>query len=361
MLLRRRVGIPVVLLFLTAPALAQEADAPPPPRDPGAGSFWPSQRLLNNLLDRWADEFGREFGLDEDQLERTKEALKRHGPAWAESRRDEIQDLLMEYFEVLSAGHPPTPEQVAKWSSRVLPLAGEFREVVEKTAADIGQHMTEDQRETLEGHLVAFRVGLNFFDSKLRAWVEGGYDPQTEWPFSEDFEERQRKQDAEMQAAVERAKAQAAADRAAVEADAARVAEASTTRPEPPKRPPPGASQPADEWAVYVEAFIRRYNLNEEQQNKARGALRDAQEQRDRYLADKLPKIQRIEKLLNNAETPEQRESAKAELERVNAPVQRYFANLKERLEGLPTRKQRREAAERHPTTQGAAVAPKRH
>ncbi|TWT45588.1 hypothetical protein RAS1_20160 [Phycisphaerae bacterium RAS1] len=360
-------GLPVMVLVLAAPAIAQNSadEPPPPPRDPGAGFFWPSERLLSNLLDRWSDEIGREYGFDEDQIEQTKTALKKHFPQWAESHREDIQDLLMQYFEVLSAGHPPTPGEVAKWASRVLPIANEFGDVFEKTAGDMREYMTDEQRETLEGHLVAFRVGMNFFNNRLHTWVEGGYDPETEWPFSERFEEAQQRKDAEMQHAVEEANAQAAAQRAAEEAAAAGEAAGATTRAAPAAparsaRPASAASRPADEWAIYVEAFIRRYDLNEEQQNKARGALRDAQEQRDKYLADKMPKIKRIEKLLNNAETPEQRESAKSELERINAPVERYYATLKDRLEDLPTRRQRREAAQRHPTTQGAAVQAER-
>ncbi|MCC6360027.1 MAG: hypothetical protein IT450_14885, partial [Phycisphaerales bacterium] len=103
-----------------------------------------------------------------------------------------------------------------------------------------------------------------------------------------------------------------------------------------------------DEWTLYVERFIAKYDLDQEQQSKARLFLSNAQERRDNYLssADNVKKIEELEKLFRSADNEQLIETAEAKYKALMAPVDNAFETLKEKLDTLPTRAQRKKALE---------------
>jgi hypothetical protein len=105
-----------------------------------------------------------------------------------------------------------------------------------------------------------------------------------------------------------------------------------------------------------VENFIKRYQLDEAQQNSAHKFLRNQQELRDRYLQKRLTDVKTLEDRQKAAKSNDEKEQVRAEYERLNKPIERYFQRLKERLETLPTRKQRATAAQTEEA--GRAQAP---
>ncbi|MBI5864264.1 MAG: hypothetical protein HZB38_07135 [Planctomycetes bacterium] len=156
---------------------------------------------------------------------------------------------------------------------------------------------------------------------------------------------------------------------------------------EPNVQPPPGAGGPEiqppqrpnramqpkapgknfeSEWEKYVREFIQKYQLNDEQTQKANAILTQCEQQADRILTAKKSELERIESReaeLRTAAAPtaagaksdakEAREAKQKESgelakkkEEILAPLTRIFEDqLKPKLEKLPTRAQR-EAAE---------------
>ncbi|MBI5863324.1 MAG: hypothetical protein HZB38_02180 [Planctomycetes bacterium] len=106
------------------------------------------------------------------------------------------------------------------------------------------------------------------------------------------------------------------------------------------------ASVPAvvDDWTLYTNDFIRRYELDSEQEQKAREILRARQIERDRYLQRKNADIERITLLAQNAANDEERAAAEHDADRLQAPIDRMFQQLKDKLNTLPTRAQRARA-----------------
>ena len=88
------------------------------------------------------------------------------------------------------------------------------------------------------------------------------------------------------------------------------------------------------------------YQLTEDQQARAHKVLRSAHEQRDRYLRRAGARIAQVQQKLKEAKTESARAAAQAEGQELARPVDRMFKQLKERLNKIPTRKQRVAAAQ---------------
>ncbi len=102
-----------------------------------------------------------------------------------------------------------------------------------------------------------------------------------------------------------------------------------------------------DEWEKYTLAFIRRHELDDEQQQKAMQILRMCQLERDHYLRGKRRKLEAAEAEVKNAADQRARQQAEEKIQTLRAPIGRIFENkLKPRLDRLLTRAQRKQAAQ---------------
>ena len=204
----------------------------------------------------------------------------------------------------------------------------------------------------LDGELAAFNIGRNYLNQRMSIWREGGYDWETEWPRSKEFRRIEKDRKARLGREVDDARLIAMGlepNPAPLDdsPDGGGGAEPSGKPDDGTEGPKVAASKPRkDAWEDYVEKFIARYKLSEGQQNSARKFLRGLQERRDLYLRRKLTAITSIEEQVAAAKTEAERQKLWVRLEELNAPLERYFQKLKDKLDTLPTRKQRREAAQ---------------
>ena len=310
----------LTIAMLATAALAQDIGDPDEERPRRADQiptegFWPTQKMMERMIDRITEGMADEYNFDDSQLEMTRDLFKARFPEFLNENRAEIQTLLNQYFEALLDGGPPAVEDVADWAARVQPLLAGFGEVSDEVAEGMREYLNDDQMVMLDAQYVAFQAGTRMVQNKLSVWADGGYDPETEWIRRGDSRHGSR-EEREAAEAAERAREEAA------------------------------KPQPKDEWTIYTERFIERYQLNEEQKQKAFTILRHQQEARDRYLHRKADEMAHVTKLLTEAETEEQRAASLEAYQRLNAPVDRIFEQLKERLDTLPTRAQRKAAVE---------------
>lgn len=336
--------VPLLLtLCATACALAQVTPDPEPPDRPQVvptEGFWPTRLMVQRWIDRMAEEFAEEYELDPDQQDQVRRLWQERFPAWLNQNRAAIMHVTNELIEAVLIEQEPTAEAVADWARRVKPILSGFSELVEKSAEEMKPLLTEDQALRLDNDLEMFRYGLGNVNERLDTWIAGGFDPENEWPY--------RVAEREAREAVER-RAEAERDAALPDHDAA-VAAAGETAPSAASRP---VSQPAareeekDEWTLYTEKFIARYRLSAEQEQKARLFLRQARDGRRDYLNRRRREHEALQAAVREAATEEQRAAAKEKLAGFEKPLERMFERLKEKLDTLPTRAQRKEAAER--------------
>ena len=105
--------------------------------------------------------------------------------------------------------------------------------------------------------------------------------------------------------------------------------------------------------------FIQHYRLDDEQRQKAVGFLKQQVESRERYYVRSAGRMKQIKSLFVNIKTEKQRALAESARQELNEPVARMFERLKQKLDTLPTRQQRRlaaEAAKKGPDSRKAAA-----
>lgn len=313
----------------------EEGNPLPATEVPNAG-FWPTRKMIDGMIDRMTEEMAEHYEFDDDQLYLTREVIRERIPSWLKENRAEIQTLTNYYFEAILAGESPTVEDVAGWSQRVLPKLNEFRDVIGEVTGEMRTFMTEEQRTQLDGEMAAFDVGMQFMNRRLSVWAEGGYNPETDWFNAPGRHER----DIEEQKRL--AQEQEAARRAAMGGPGGPELVADEG---PQSARLKYAGKAKDDWDQYVEKFIQRYQLNESQQNQALKILEHYKGERDQYLKRKERDFVKAEAAFKESDTGPAREKATKRLERLARPVERYFQQMKDRLDSLPTRAQRSSAA----------------
>jgi hypothetical protein len=315
-------------------------ETPPRAEQAPCDGFWPTETMINRFLDQTAYELAEQYEFDDEQLRLTNEVLHDTFPAWLEENKAEMKTLINQFIEAQLNDEPPSVEDVAIWARRALPLVNEFRGLVFDMTDDMRGYMTEDQIDRLEGETAAFDTGVTLFSNKLYVWADGGYDPETEWlPPGRERRRQERAEERERREAMEQARQQALAQSGAGQPGQATTSPAVVGRP-----------KPKDEWEEYTVDFTRRYQLNSEQRQKAMQFLRGAQQQRNAYLTRTAEARNRVKARLEQSQSQDEeaQKAALAEDEALHAPLKRMFEKLKERLDTLPTRDQRREAALRH-------------
>lgn len=348
MILRRSALTLLVTALLAAPVLAQPSDDSRSTPIPTEG-FWPTPRMMDRIIDRITDEVGRQYEFDDEQIERTRALFKERFPAFLNQNRGEIQTLANQFFEAQLAGEPPTPETVAQWAQRVQPLLTKFTTLATETAGEMSTYMTDEQALRLEGELAAFETGVKLVNNKLGIWSAGGYDPQTEWiPDGRARRRREREMELKMRAEMDEARRAAVSEAVGetvpeleVEVVPANTAPRATG-PTRPAAPPP----PKDEWEKYVDAFVARYNLTPDQQQDAMRLLRAKQKERDEYLTRRTNDLVDLQKRIAAADDEDKKKALAAEMDKLNAPVERMFQQLKDRVDRIPSPSQRRRAAQ---------------
>lgn len=315
----------------SASAQAQNAPATQPGRAPlrDHNVILPgllTQRMLDGMIAQTVGDLAGRYEWDAEQAENIRALLRRRATEFLRRRAPEIQDVALAFMETRLNTEPPSQEFAADWSTRAGELLTELRAEVSAGVEDAGDVLTEEQFARLSADVGALDAGLSLVDGKLRHGAAGGFDPGRDW-------EQLRPGDSA---------------RGVISPNAPVVARADESHE---KVEPIGktsmaiASQPADEWAAYTERFIRRYQLDDAQSQRARTLLQVAQSQRDARQTSHREALAQARRRVAEARTDEERSAAREALEKQLAPFERMFTRLREKLDSLPTRAQRTAAA----------------
>lgn len=333
-------SVAAIVVVLVTGVSAQEPplESRPEPTPIPTEGFWPTKTMVDHIMDRIADEMAEQYEFDDEQKERTRELLKTHIPRFMEQNRGEIQTLMNEFIEVQIHDEAPTVEGMSKWAQRVMPILDKFSNMAEQLTGDIREHMTDEQAVRLDSEFAAFVTGVGFLRGKVGEWSEGGFDPERDWTKpGPDRRRRDREEERRMQAEMDAARAEA------LEAAHAHEAVDPTTG-KPTSMP---AKKVVDEWERYTIDFAARYEFNDDQLQKAQVFLKAKQEERDKYLQRVADDVLKVTQLAADAKTDDEKKAAKEAGDKLNAPIDRIFQQLKDRLDTLPTRAQRQAVARR--------------
>lgn len=317
--------------------------------------IWPTQRQVELFFDRVADSMIEFYDLDEEQFLATRQIVRETLPKFLQENKRDLKALLNEFIDAQLSGEPPDPNSIQDWAQRAVTMLEKFDGVVQEVTDGMREFLTEDQLVKLDAEHAAFKTGVSIVQNKLYHWSEGGFNPETDW-ITDPRVRREREHNERVAMRAEMQKARESVLNGAGEPGSVATAD----RGAPEQRAgsgPASRTAPRDEWEMYVVSFIRRYDLNHDQEQQAYAILRAKQEERDDYLARKGNEIKAVGERLAKAQTDKDKQEAQTLFDKLNRPIARAFEQLRDKLDTIPTRKQRKDAA-RMSADRAASEAP---
>ena len=87
--------------------------------------------MMELAIDRLTEQMSEQFDFDDEQLYQTQELFKERVIPWLNDNRGDLMQISNEYMEMLWEKKAPSPEQVARWSIKLIPLVDEFGGIIE--------------------------------------------------------------------------------------------------------------------------------------------------------------------------------------------------------------------------------------
>ena len=285
--------------------------------------IWPTAPMIDGVLARWADDLALRYELDEDATVALQYELSQEWGTFIRENRPVLQPLLNEYVEARLALHPPDPEVVRAWSARARPVLAKIEKHLGHTRRDLRARLDPVRQGMLDVQSIEANLVLKTLEAKLDAWEQGRFEAREWW----DETDRSR------QEAARRAEPR-------VSTASSRV----NTRIE----------MEMLRWDYFLRQFVQRYMLNDTQKQAAYSIGREckqrALEHRDRYRA----RLATLEKSIGDA--TEYTDEQSAEFKAMYGPIDALFAEMKVRLDRIPTTVQVEKegtTARRHGGTEG--------
>ncbi len=334
---RSRVAVAmVVVLVLASTAIPAEPEA--------NESLWPTARMVQLIAERVVDDHALRYGLDEHQTARFRQQIVELIPTFLEKHRKVLEPVIVDVLVQHISGEVPTPEVVAGWAQKVLPILKEGVDKWDGAYQHMRPHLRPAQRRRWGRDHFYAKLGLSLAQAKLRSFAAGGFDPR-EWhqplpgPYLEDREIISKAKKAGLDTTLP-------PDLISGVAAAIGVGRTPTQSPAPvagPSRPQQREDDyvPLDKWESYTKQFIKRFQLDEGQQTAAMAVLKEMRERATSYRDAHRQAMRQAEKDLRSARG-QARGHVQAELNELQAPLDRMFEEFRARLDGLLTESQRR-------------------
>lgn len=289
------------------------------------------------------------YMLDEQQEKMLRKTLIRESTAMMQQHSGRIMQYAMEAIQTRAAGEPFTAEQVARWAEIAAPVFEDGRRRVNVVAKEFMQHLDEQQMRIAAVDLDAANHRLGRMGEMREQWAAGKWTA-ADWGLDRDpiqtaGEQRRVAETAGTERAKETEQRASEASGGAPVPMAEKPESPAVANEKPSKSDKPTVTrgEPADPWARYVAAFVKKYGLDAGQQDRA-WSIHDAVKPRVDQLERK--HSQRVTTLRNHSSVPAD-ERAKVEMDVVakhDAEMERLFYQMNRRLERLPSTVQKRNA-----------------
>jgi hypothetical protein len=333
--------------------LIREVEALPP---------WAIQDRFDTFVGALSDR----YLLDERQEQILQQTIARESNAVFARHAGRILEYAGEMIQTRAAGEAITPEQVARWVELATPVFEDSQRALNEGAQQFMQKLDPEQQAIVQRDVDAANRRMGRIEELSGRWARGEWHP-SDWGIEDDpiqlAGEARAAQETDQPDEAAAAVGRATGDRGDV----------SGAPPQPPPTAPrpPGArdrpvarartSQPADRsrnqpeargtvkgaddrWARYVRAFIRKYRLDDAQQQRAWMIYRDVKARGDRLDKRHAGQVALLQHRLAKAADEKTQAALQKQITRHNADLARLFRQLKKRLERLPTSAQRRNA-----------------
>jgi len=326
--------LPVPMASEPLPTATGVAESPAEPAPPEG--LWPSPKLLNLMLVRWAEETCADYELDDPQRAQVRGEVVAQWSGFLTENRSVLQPLANEFIEMRMTLEPPSKEQVQAWADRALPVFEKTRDQFRGTQDEFRKVLRPMQRAKFEVDALQMGVGMAIAEQKLKEWKRGEFDKDVFW---------------EPLPAERRARREERRRR--------RTEPVPTAVAESPKTPVDQIAVELDSWEKYVAEFVQLFHLDEGQRTAALSCLSELRERAIAHRERRREEIARLEyRIQNNTATSDAPlDDLKKQLRELYGPIDDMFKELQTRLEQIPTADQRAAAVERKQSLEGQDIA----
>ncbi len=297
------------------------------PGEASAEGFWPSPKLLDSVLSRWADEVAAEYSLDDAQRGEIQKELVEPWAKFLGEHREELRPLLNEFIEMRLDLEAPTNERVRGWAKRAAPALARIDERMEQTSAAFRRVLKPDQLKKYSANTMQFPEVMKSLESRLNAWQRGEFREEELWDPPRRVRSERRRRPGPL-------KASESGNGSALPSTSAS---------------PPAEDQIAlelDRWEIHVKEFIVRFNLDGGQRTAALSCLSELRERAADHRRTRSPQIDRLEERIRaNKGSDAELGEIRTQLVDLYGPIDDLFAELCRRLDSIPTEAQRQQAA----------------
>ncbi len=271
------VTLSLTVLLLSTPIIADEGNSISAESQQELMGFWPTPRMTESMLRRWAIEAGEKYDLRPDQQQAVTRHLIERWTPFLEENRSELQPLINSYMEARLALEPPKPDEVAQWAAKVMPIFKKLRTNVEQGEEEVRDLLNAQQQIRFDQERMARRVGLQLFESTLKRWSVGKFKQQEWWNPPAGYDRMQKQKPGDP------------ANESELTGNKGKPASPETEDDKLPAR----VTDELSAWAKYVADFCDRFDLDRSQRNTADSFLREltgrardhAHRYRDRIIA----------------------------------------------------------------------------
>lgn len=307
--------------------------------------------LINTLSDRYL--------LDESQEKYLRTTVARLSNETFSKHSDRIMKYAVEAIQTRAAGEPFTAEQVQRWAELAEPVFLDSRERIRQESATFAERLDPEQRAILERDLSAANRRMDRMHELGRTWIQGQWRPD-DWGMENDPIQIAGEAKRAANEPVNPANIPGRADPASEPNAHPPADDAPDANPAQPSENPIGpqgsfnpdgspegprierAARPKDvandPWAAYVDAFIQKYKLNNEQSQRGWQIFGEVKARRDEMQS-------RYAKRQESLNVEQLRGPAGIQLRAGHdSNIERLFDQMTRRLDKLPTRAQRKDA-----------------
>ncbi len=252
------------------------------------------------------------YTLTHDQRTLTAREMRAESMSVAKKHFMEMMPVVLDIVQTRARKEPFTAEKVQKWAAKFDPLMGDALQAVERVRQKLAGTMNEDQRRRLDIDMEAVVKRHNDFVEMIKDWKAGNWNP-TDWGLQNDPIH-----------AGEMAKYRIRM------AEHQGLVDAALLKKKPDLKIVAGNES---EWERYVKWFCNTYKCDDRQRASAKAILKDSLRLAEDYLHARGREIAKVRRLSETAETEKARAYHANELDRLHAPIRRYFKSLCDRLE----------------------------
>ncbi|MFQ5462201.1 MAG: hypothetical protein ACE5E5_06190 [Phycisphaerae bacterium] len=297
--------------------------------------LWPSPKLQVLLLKRFARDLGSQYGFDEAQQAELDQAVLDRWVPYLDSHHEQLKPLVNEYLELKMQLTPPPKEEIQSWAGRALSEFESIKTQLYEGVDDLREVANDLQRVKIDAQAVMLGGALTYGETQLKLWRDGQFDPA-------DFLAPTRTQRRQRREKREEKKRSRAADQ-----DQDVASEKGT--------PHDVIEEELSLWDQYVVNFVRRFELDDGQRSSAQSVLAEMKQRALSHRAQRSRELAELERQLEDENpTPDEQGEIKKKIQALYGPIDELFAELKRRVELLPTASQRAKVARQEASAHSA-------